>query len=29
MIRHVAVEAEPAEPAISEVQMHLLAQPAF
>ena len=27
MVRHVAVEAEPAEPAIGEVQMHLLAQP--
>ena len=27
MVGHVAVEAKPAEPAIGEVEMHLLAQP--
>src|SRR5213596_3657556 len=27
MVRHVAVEAEPAEPAVSEVEVNLLAQP--
>ena len=29
MIRHFAVEAEPAEPAVSEVQVNLLTQPLF
>ena len=29
MVRHPAVEAEPAEPAMREVQMHLAAQPAL
>lgn len=27
MIRHIAFQAEPAEPPIGEVQMHLLTQP--
>ena len=27
MVRHVAVEAKPAEPAIGEVEMHFLAEP--
>jgi len=27
MVRYLAVEAKSAEPAIGEVQMHLLAQP--
>ena len=27
MVGHVAIEAEPAEPAIGQVQMNLLAQP--
>ena len=27
MIRHIAFKAEPAEPPIGEVQMHLLTQP--
>jgi hypothetical protein len=29
VVRHLAVEAEPAEPAVGEVQVHLLAQPPF
>lgn len=29
MIRHFAVETEPAEPAVSEVQVDLFAQPTF
>jgi hypothetical protein len=29
MIRHFAIEAKPAEPAVSEVQVDLLAQPTF
>ena len=29
VVRHLAVEAEPAEPAVSEVQVNLLAQPPF
>ena len=29
MVRHFAVEAEPAEPAVGEVQVHLLAPPPF
>lgn len=29
MVGHVALEPEPAEPTIGEVQMHLLAQAAF
>jgi hypothetical protein len=27
VIRHLTIEAEPAEPAVGEVQVHLLAQP--
>jgi hypothetical protein len=29
MIRHLAIEPQPAEPAVGEVQMHLLAQAAL
>ena len=29
VVRHLTVEAEPAEPAVGEVQVHLLAQPPF
>jgi len=29
VVRHLAIEAEPAEPAVCEVQVHLLAQPPF
>ena len=29
VVRHFAIEAEPAEPAVGEVQVHLLAQPPF
>ena len=29
MIRHLARQAEPTEPPVRQVQMHLLAQPAF
>jgi len=29
MVRHVAVEAEPTEPAVGEVQVNLFAQPPF
>jgi hypothetical protein len=29
VVRHLAVEAEPTEPAVSEVQVNLLAQPPF
>jgi hypothetical protein len=29
MIRHLACQAEPAEPPVGQVQMDLLAQPAF
>src|ERR1700730_6284880 len=29
VVRHLAIEAEPAEPTVGEVQVHLLAQPPF
>jgi hypothetical protein len=29
VVRHLAVEAEPTEPTVSEVQVNLLAQPPF
>jgi hypothetical protein len=29
MVRHVAVEAEPTEPAVGDVQVNLFAQPPF
>src|SRR4051794_11809943 len=29
VVRHLAIEAEPAEPAVGEVQVHLLTQPPF
>jgi hypothetical protein len=29
VVWHIALQAQPAEPAIGEVQMHLLAEPAF
>jgi hypothetical protein len=29
MIRHIALKAEPAKPAISQIEMHFLAQPAL
>jgi hypothetical protein len=29
VVRHLAIEAEPTEPTVSEVQMNLFAQPTF
>ncbi len=29
VVRHLAIEAKPTEPAVGEVQVHLLAQPPF